>query len=101
MAAPVAIPICAENPGGEPARDGGTFDGQVLVQLHSATQGASIAYALESGDTPSWRLYAEPFRLEPGTTVVRARAIRIGYLESNEAQVAFTIGPGPGPKGAS
>ena len=91
-AAPVFIPICADNPGIEPALEGGAFRLPVLIQLHCATQGASIAYTFESGNTPHWCLYTRPLRLGPGEVLLRARAVRIGYRESHETQAAFTIG---------
>ena len=57
-AAPVFIPITPEGPGLEAADEGGAFEGPLLVQLHSATQGASIAYTTGQGDGVHWRLYA-------------------------------------------
>ena len=90
-AAPVAIPICADNPGLEPALEARTFTAPMLVQLHCATQGASIAYTFESGDTPHWLLYTQPLRITPGKTLLRARAIRIGYQESKETQISITV----------
>ena len=67
----VCVPICADNPGIEPALEGGTFRGPLLVQLHCATQGASLAYAMD--DQPHWHLYTEPLRLEVGTTSLRGQ----------------------------
>jgi hypothetical protein len=90
-AAPMAIPICADNPGIEPAPENGAFTAPVFIQLHSATQGASIAYTFESSETPRWLLYTGPLRMDPGKTSLRARAIRIGYRESNEIQATFTV----------
>jgi len=90
-AAPVVIPICADNPGIEPVIEDATCTEPMLVQLHCATQGASIAYTLDSGDKPRWRLYTKPLRLDPGTSSLRARAIRIGYQESREIQMTFTV----------
>jgi arylsulfatase A-like enzyme len=89
-AAPVFAPICEESPGTETA-EGGTFKAPVLVQLHSATQGASIAYTLEQADDARWLLYTVPIALPPGETTVRAKAVRIGYLESEERAVTFTV----------
>ncbi len=63
----------------------------MLIQLHCATQGASIAYTFESGEAPHWLLYTKPMNLNPGETSLRAKAIRIGYRESNETQAAFTV----------
>ena len=90
-AAPVVIPICADNPGIKPVTEDATCAVPMLVQLHCATQGASIAYTLDSGNEPRWRLYTEPLRLDPGISSLRARAIRIGYQESRETQITFTV----------
>ena len=45
----VCVPVSPESPGIEPAPEGGTFAGPMLVQLHCATQGASIAYTHDKG----------------------------------------------------
>ena len=88
-APPVCVPICVDSPGTEPALEGGTFQGPLLVQLHCATQGASMAYALD--DDPLWHLYTEPLCMEAGTTTLRAKAIRIGYEESQETCATFVV----------
>ncbi|MBT5830663.1 MAG: sulfatase, partial [Candidatus Latescibacteria bacterium] len=88
-AAPVFIPICEVNMGREAAPDGGTFEGPMMVQFYNSTQGASMAYQLE-GDT-HWRLYTGPVRLAEGQHTVRAKAIRIGYKESEEVLATFTV----------
>jgi arylsulfatase A-like enzyme len=93
-AASIVIPICEESPGIEPTKGGGTFKSPVLLQLHSATQGASIAYTFDAGDAPRWLLYTEPLRLAPGTSTLRAKAIRIGYKESEETRVMFAVADG-------
>ncbi len=90
-ASPVFVPICEESPGRETAPEGGTFEAPVLLQLHCATQGASMACTFEEGEEPHWLLYTEPLELPPGETTVRARAIRIGYLESEEVSATFTV----------
>ncbi|MBN1557951.1 MAG: sulfatase-like hydrolase/transferase [Lentisphaerae bacterium] len=90
-AAPVFVPICEAGPGVAPAPQGGRFRGPVQLQLYCATQGASIAWALD-GDPPGrWRLYTQPLTLPAGTTHVRARAVRIGYAESAEVAAGFTV----------
>jgi N-sulfoglucosamine sulfohydrolase len=88
-APPVFIPICEESPGTTPAPEGGSYAAPVLLQLHCATQGASIAYSFGDGDEARWLLYSEPLRLPEGISRIRARAIRIGYLESAERSAAF------------
>jgi hypothetical protein len=92
-AAPLFIPICEESYGTEAAPEGGTFRAPVLIQLHCATQGASIAYTFEEGDDPHWLLYKNPLWLPNGTTTLRARAIRIGYRESEESAATFVVEP--------
>ncbi len=90
-APPLFVPICEESPGEQTASDGGTFTSPVLLQLHCATQGGSIAYTFEQGDDPHWLLYSEPLILPAGITTIRARAIRIGYRESRESKAAFSV----------
>jgi hypothetical protein len=90
-AAPVVIPICSENPGIEPATEDATYTEPVLLQLHCATQGASIAYTFEPGNKPRWHLYTEPLRFASGTTALRAKAIRIGYQESEETEIGIAV----------
>ena len=91
-APPLFIPICADSPGRELSPGGGRFEGPLVVQLHSATQGASIAYTLQSGGDARWRLYTEPLGFPPGETTLRAKAVRIGFSDSNESTATFTVG---------
>lgn len=90
-AAPVMIPVCEANCGRKPVQNATTLTGPVLLQLHSATQGASIAYTFEQGADPRWLLYSAPFPLPKGESTVRAKAIRIGYEESNETTLKIAV----------
>jgi N-sulfoglucosamine sulfohydrolase len=90
-APPLFIPICEENLGQAPAQEGGTFKEPLLIQIHCATQGASIAYTFEQGDDAHWHLYTDPLRLPVGETTLRAKAIRIGYRESKESSATFVV----------
>lgn len=92
-APPVFIPICEESPGTTAAQEGGNFKSPVLIQLYCATQGASIAYTFEQGDDVRWLLYTAPLELSEGKTTLRAKAIRIGYKESEESAAAFVVEP--------
>lgn len=92
-ASPLFIPISEASPGTKPAPEGGTFTAPVILQIHCATQGASIGYTFDSGEKPRWLLYTEPIELPVGETTVRARAIRIGYRESQESIATFRILP--------
>ncbi|MDE0424019.1 MAG: sulfatase-like hydrolase/transferase [Candidatus Poribacteria bacterium] len=89
-ASPLFIPINASNPGTVPAHEDGEWDAPLLLQLYCSTQGASIAYTTEQGEDVRWQLYTEPLRLPKGETVIRAKAIRIGYKESDEKSLKFT-----------
>ncbi|MCY3552786.1 MAG: sulfatase-like hydrolase/transferase [Candidatus Poribacteria bacterium] len=90
-ASPLFIPINASNSGVEPAHEDGEWDAPLLLQLYCSTQGASIAYTTEQGQDVRWQLYTEPLRLPKGETVIRAKAIRIGYKESDEKSLKFTV----------
>ncbi len=85
-AAPVAVVLSGERSGTEPipqTEEPHLVAGPLMVMLHSATQGASIAYTTDEGEQPRWRLYTEPFRVpQGGKLYVRARAVRIGYQDS-------------------
>lgn len=89
-AAPVLAPIAPGYPGRETSK-GGSYAAPCLIQLHCATQGASIAYTTEEGGDARWRLYTEPIRLKKGVSTVRAKACRIGYQESAESRAEFQV----------
>jgi hypothetical protein len=89
-APPLFIPICRSNPGIDPVLEG-TFKEPVIIQLYCATQGASIAYTTEMGENPAWKLYTKPIRLAPGTTLLRAKAVRIGFKGSEERLARFNL----------
>jgi len=91
-AQPKFIPNAPSNRGTSP-QNGGTFTGPMTVNIYCATQGASIAYTTETGENPHWLLYTGPIRLTEGTTVLRAKAIRYGYKESEEVVGEFIVSP--------
>lgn len=90
-AAPIFIPICPEHPGVDVVSDTGEYHGPMMLQLHCATQGASIAYALNDDSPERWNLYTQPIRFPEGKTDIIARAVRIGYRESDEARTTITV----------
>ena len=63
---------------------GGESGRPLQVTLSCPTNGASIAYTTEEGETPYWRLYHGPVELTGN--LLRARAVRYGYKESAEAE---------------
>lgn len=82
------VPIGGGLIGREPSA-GGTLSRPVQIQLHTPTQGASIGYSLDGGTT--WTLYSRPIPLPPGETTIKAKAIRIGYAESEERMATFMV----------
>lgn len=90
-APPLFVAVNAQNSGLGASPSGGSFKGPALLQIYCATQGASVAYTFDSGEKPHWLLYSGPLRLPAGQTTIRARAIRIGYAESEERSGAFAI----------
>jgi N-sulfoglucosamine sulfohydrolase len=90
-AAPLFVPINAAAPGISAAPDGGEFKGPLLLQMHCATQGASMAYTFENSAHPRWQIYTAPIRLSAGESTLRARAIRIGFSESEERAAKFIV----------
>ena len=93
-AAPVFVPICEENTGASAVTGEVELDGPALLQIACATEGASIAFTVETGRPetgPRWLLYTGPIRLARGRTAVRARAVRIGYKDSAEKTLAVMV----------
>jgi hypothetical protein len=69
-------------------RDSIAVNGPMEVDIYVPTQGASIGYTTEEGPNARWRLYTGAVRITAPTTL-RAKAIRYGYKESEEARVVF------------
>ncbi len=70
----------------------GSSKGPVTVKMTCETDGASIAYTTQAGPGRAvhWSLYHEPVRVEK-TCTLRAKAIRLGYLESPEVSAEYRI----------
>jgi len=87
----VFVPIAEPHAGRQPSVDNVNLPAPALLQMHCATQGASIAYTFEEGDDVHWELYTGPLCLPAGTTALRAVAIRIGYKESEQRRLTVTV----------
>ena len=86
------IPNAPSNRGNERIQsETAKFQSPALVDFYCATEGASMAYTMEAGDDARWLIYTGPIRLPRGNTLIRARAIRYGYRESEEARCLFTV----------
>ena len=64
-----------------------------VVELQSATVGASIGYRINTGKASAsvapWSLYVRPFEIAPGD-YVEAKAIRYGYMESAVSELVVS-----------
>jgi arylsulfatase A-like enzyme len=89
-AAPIFIPINSVLPGRVGVMEG-EYTEMTAILLHSATQGASIAYTMDAGPKPSWKLYTKPIILSQGSVDIRAKAVRIGYKDSEETTASFIL----------
>lgn len=87
---PIFVPINNEHFGKEPMTER-NFSEKTAILLHTATQGGSIAYTTEEGENVHWKLYTSPIIVTEGTTVIRAKAVRIGYKDSEEVVGSFTV----------
>jgi N-sulfoglucosamine sulfohydrolase len=68
-----------------------TLDAGAEIDIYCGTHGASVAYTTGTGESPHWLLYDGPVVLPPGTTTLRAKAVRYGYKESEETVVTVTV----------
>jgi uncharacterized sulfatase len=69
---------------------GGSFGSPIEVSLSCATEGATLVYSTEEGNTPRWRLYTRPLTISE-TVTLRVKCARLGYQDSAERRGAFTI----------
>jgi uncharacterized sulfatase len=70
---------------------GGKLKGPVKVTITCPTEGASLAWTTDvAGKGERWQLYTGPLTIERSTTL-RVRACRLGYKDSPDVAVTFTI----------
>jgi arylsulfatase A-like enzyme len=72
-------------------RAGGTYTSPMTVSFYCPTHGASIVYSFEEKDNPHWLLFNGPLHLNPGSHNIRVKAVRYGYMESDELKGTFEI----------
>jgi hypothetical protein len=71
--------------------NGGAFAGPVQVRIGCPTEGSSMAWTVDPGESPRWNLLYRPITLERSATL-RAKACRLGYKDSGEVRAEFRIG---------
>jgi N-sulfoglucosamine sulfohydrolase len=64
---------------------------RVKITLSTTTEGASITYTTDGGEKARWLLYTGELTLER-TAKIRAKACRLGYLDSDETSRTFETG---------
>ncbi len=78
-----------ESPGVIHSAGSGKYKYPAMVTIYCATQGASVAYTTDTSENVHWKLYTAPIRLKKGSTLLRAKAIRYGYKESEVVVATF------------
>jgi uncharacterized sulfatase len=71
-------PVIEQKPGDDASR--------VRVAIRCPTEGASIAYTIDTARPAAWKLYVQPLNVAAGT-VLRSKACRIGYSDSPEVRI--------------
>jgi hypothetical protein len=89
--APVEFIPWSEGYDAQAPKESGELVGPVALQLQSGTFGASIAYTFEEGENPRWQLYRAQLRLPRGEVKLRAKAVRIGYKDSEETFANYAV----------
>ena len=72
-------------------RTGGTYSSPMTLGFYCPTHGASMVYTFEEKSNPHWLLYSGPLHLKPGSYNIRVKAVRYGYVDSEELKGTFTI----------
>ncbi|WP_309382191.1 sulfatase family protein [Cerasicoccus frondis] len=91
-AAPMPIIIDAQHPGVEAYHPDETYETPAWLMLECSTQGASIAWRYAEDEHERWRLYTQPIKLSAGEHAISARAVRIGYADSEPVEVQLQLG---------
>lgn len=83
-AEPLAVVIDANHPAIDFFQPDEQYQTPALLMLECSTEGASIAWRYEDDPANRWRLYSKLIRLNPGDAPITAKAVRIGYADSEE-----------------
>ncbi|MFV0337198.1 MAG: sulfatase [Chthoniobacterales bacterium] len=89
-AAPLAIVYNEKNPAGFLAGEVCETEAPALLQLACATEGATIGF--RRSDSPIWQIYRKPIWLAAGEYRFILRALRYGYLHSEEHSLTMSVG---------
>jgi N-sulfoglucosamine sulfohydrolase len=88
---PYFIVNAPEDRGSKNIREGGIYSSPMTISLYCPTQGASMVYITGNGKQEKWKLYSGPIYMEKGTLIIRAKAVRYGYQDSEELEGTFNI----------
>ena len=69
----------------------GHYERPVEVALRSGTPGSVVVYTTAEGDDARWLLYHRPVFLDRDV-VLRLRAGRLGFFDSEEQALSYRIG---------
>lgn len=88
---PYFIVNAPEDRGSKNYQTGGIFSAPMTLAFYCPTHRASIVYTTETGNKPAWKLYSGPLKLKIGSSMVRIKAVRYGYKDSDEVSGNFEI----------
>ncbi|MBV5314183.1 MAG: sulfatase-like hydrolase/transferase [Prolixibacteraceae bacterium] len=88
---PYFIVNAHEDRGSKNYQVGGIYSAPMTLAFYCPTHGASIVYSTDAGNKPTWKLYSGPLKLKKGTTIVRIKAVRYGYKDSDEVSGNFEV----------
>jgi N-sulfoglucosamine sulfohydrolase len=80
-----------EDRGSKILRAGGTYSAPMSVSVYCPTQGASFVYRLGNDPDAPWKLFAKPFYPGKGNHLIRVKAVRYGYKDSELLEGEFEI----------
>ncbi len=88
---PYFIVNAPEDPSSKNYRTGGIFSSPMTLGFYCPTHGSSIVYTFEESENPHWLLYSGPLHLKEGSHMIRIKAVRYGFKESEELKGRFEI----------
>ena len=68
--------------------EGGVAEDPLLVTINPKSEYDTLVYQLGDDESGVWKLYRAPFEIRAGTAV-RAKAGRIGYVDSDSVEAAY------------
>ncbi|WP_269540638.1 sulfatase-like hydrolase/transferase [Cerasicoccus fimbriatus] len=89
--APLPVVVDVNHPGVDFYQSEEHYQAPAWLMLESSTEGASIAWRYADDSRDHWRLYTQPIQLNEGAHRITAKAIRIGYINSEAVSINLDL----------